>query len=304
MGSPRTGSTWLVRLLIHPWKLSGRSRSAMSRPAQGRGPDVSVIDESFLPQRLVALGSPPFANAATGAPEDFLQHTHQTANASYWLSDAYEDVWTVALRRLALERFAAQRDAAAEELGLSDPLVLVKEPNGAQGALLVRRLLPGSKLLFLLRDGRDVVDSMLAATEPGGWRGRRPGVSPVGEQDRLAFVEQQASLWLVRTRIVQQAYDETPAPQRLLVRYEELLEDTPTELARIDRWLGLGRSPTELARAVEANRFDSVRNRLQKRRRGARSASPGAWRQNLSAAEQELMGGLIGEKLEELGYDA
>jgi len=64
------------------------------------------------------------------------------------------------LRTLLLERFGAHLRRA----GGSDPLCVIKEPNGSQGAGFILFRLPCSRLLFLLRDGRDVVDSELDAS--------------------------------------------------------------------------------------------------------------------------------------------
>ena len=51
-------------------------------------------------------------------------------------------------------------------------LLLVKEPNGSQSADVIMRAQPTARLLFLLRDGRDVVDSELASFAVGGWQER------------------------------------------------------------------------------------------------------------------------------------
>src|SRR4051812_40349064 len=51
MGAPRTGSTWLLRLLIHPWILARGTPSGLRAPLPRRGrrlPDVVPIDESYL----------------------------------------------------------------------------------------------------------------------------------------------------------------------------------------------------------------------------------------------------------------
>ena len=41
---------------------------------------------------------------------------------------------------------------------------------------------------------------------------------------------------------------------------------------------------------------------MRGKRNGVRAASPGLWRENLSAAEQEAMQEILGPKLAELGY--
>ena len=47
--------------------------------------------------------------------------------------------------------------------------MVIKEVNGSHGADLVMSLFPRSKMIFLVRDGRDVLDSLLDANKEGGW---------------------------------------------------------------------------------------------------------------------------------------
>ena len=42
-----------------------------------------------------------------------------------------------------------------------NPYLVVKEPNTSEAADTLVKLLPSSRVVFLVRDGRDVVDSML-----------------------------------------------------------------------------------------------------------------------------------------------
>ncbi len=83
---------------------------------------------------------------------------------------AYEDVWRPEVRRLTLIRLYAVIERAREAgLKLADdpPLMVIKEVNGSHGADLVMSLFPRSKMIFLVRDGRDVLDSLLDANTDG-----------------------------------------------------------------------------------------------------------------------------------------
>jgi hypothetical protein len=96
-------------------------------------------------------------------------HSYRRDAPDYFLSDRYAEAWRAPLRTLVLARLAAQADAISERHSLRDPLAVIKEPNGSLGADLVMSLFPRSRLILLLRDGRDVVDSMLDAQAPGAW---------------------------------------------------------------------------------------------------------------------------------------
>ncbi len=296
MGSPRSGSSWLLRLLAHPWHVA-ETATGLDRPRlSGPRPDVVPVNESYLPNHL----------ALTPGPRRSLVWEQRADQPAYFFSAAYRASWEPALRALILGRFAAQEELARREHGLREPWIVIKEPNGSHGAELIARTLPRCRLVFLLRDGRDVVDSMLDADSPGGWRTRREGVIPVATpEQRMGLIERESLLWLRRTAAVESAC-EMLGPERVhRVRYEDLLADTPGELGRLDDWIGIGRSPARIRAAARAQRFGSLRNRLRARLRppaGMRAATPGLWRENMDGPERERLGELLNEKLAQLGY--
>ena len=182
--------------------------------------------------------------------------------------------------------------------------MLIKEPNGSQSADIIRGALPRARFLFLLRDGRDVVDSDLAAHQPGAWVTKEfPGAEGISERERLGFVVQSARKWLWRTEVTQRAYDAHPGP-KLTIRYEDLLVDAPGQMRMLLDWLGLAMADGELRAALDRHAFESV----PAERRGSleffRAASPGLWRENLNVEEQAAMEEVMGPKLRELGYAA
>src|SRR5581483_2283707 len=112
---------------------------------------------------------------------------------NYFLSDRFAEAWRPHLRVLVLARLAAQVDVVTREFGVRGGPVVIKEPNGSVGADFVMSLLPRSRLLFLLRDGRDVVDSMVDAQMPGGWlESPIPGRAAELREHRLALVKREA----------------------------------------------------------------------------------------------------------------
>jgi hypothetical protein len=160
-------------------------------------------------------------------------------------------------------------------------------------------------MLFLLRDGRDVVDSLVDAMlgKESWWaeRTRSLGRPP---QERLAFVSQHSNLWVRRTMATQRGFESLPSDQRLLVRYEDLLADTPAQLHRIFDWLRLGVTPDQVQEIAARHAFESAPDERRGPGKDMRAASPGLWRENLTEDEQRTMHEIMGPKLAELGYDA
>ena len=300
-GSPRTGSTWLLRLLTFPLEPDTGSPcgSAMRRRSRVR-PAAVPIDEPYLPQHF----SPILRAFADPGTPGFLLNPTRADEPSYFFSNQFAALWRPELRGLILRRFRGQVELAEREHSIDDPLVVVKEPNGSHGAEFVMSLLSRSRMIFQLRDGRDVIDSLLHAQMGTGWLVGSPLVDGIeGEAQRLEFVRREARLWVNRTIAVQRAYDAHPPDLRIEIRYEDLRADTMRILRGLVDWLGIQRTDEELEAAVEANRFESIRRRRKGPAKPFRAATPGLWRQNMTEREREVMEETMGEKLVELGYE-
>ena len=111
------------------------------------------------------------------------------------------------------------------------------------------------------------------------------------------FVSQQAAMWVHRTIASQRAFASLPSAQRLLVRYEELLSNTPAELRRIFDWLDVNVSEGDVEAIVARNAFNAVRRRLRGPGKAVRAATPGLWRRNLTDEEQQAVHEIMGGKL-------
>jgi hypothetical protein len=236
------------------------------------------------------------------APEMLRVNDGRADAPDYFFARRYERVWQPLLRELILRRFEAQVTEQANARAIEDPICVLKEPHGSIGADVLMATLPRSRLLFLLRDGRDVVDSELDASGSGSWAtDYLKGYAP-SDDDRLGHLRERAHAWLLGTLVTERAFERHPPELRRLVRYEDLLEDGEGQLAALDAWLGLDLGHDRIRAAVRDAEF--ARLPVEQRGRGkfARAAQPGLWRENLSAEEQAVLEELIGARLRELGY--
>jgi Sulfotransferase family len=282
LGSSRSGSTWLLRML-----------SELDR--------VVPLDDPHIGHHLGVWRPIALAWAAGGdhLPELKRLDEIKRDKDDYFFSDRYRDVWFPALKRMILTRFEAQvRTEAGPDF--SDPVLVVKEP-GSHAADLLLSMFPASGLIFLLRDGRDVVDSWLDAYQDGSWA-QEEGAFPVAPEGRLSFVRWQSSVWTYRTLTVQRAYESHPASRRVLVRYEDLLADPGAQLERICSTLGIDASPEQLTEVVGRHAYGQVPERSKGSGKVVRAARPGGWRENMTRAEKDAMLQIMGPKLDELGY--
>ncbi len=105
------------------------------------------------------------------------------------------------------------------------------------------------------------------------------------------------------------------SPNLLRVRYEDLLEDTVGELARIASFMNLEPTVEDLSRAVELSTADAMRaweqrqSDLWQQTRGTRAdirfvraARAGVWRSTLSAPSVALIEAAWGPLMRDLGY--
>jgi Sulfotransferase family len=284
VGSSRSGSTWLTRML-----------------AAHDG--VLRIDDPHIGHHLSVWRPISLAwGTATRLPELRTLGEVKGHHDDYFFSDRYRDAWEPALREMILTRFAAQAEDLAQDGGVRDPLIAVKDPGAAGVAELVSELFPRSRLLYIMRDGRDVVDSWLDAYRKGAW-GMDEGTYSLAPEGRLAFVRWQASVWLYRTEACQRAFERHDPGRRVQVRYEELRADPVRELARVCLKLGISTSLERVRQIVAELSYDEVPKASRGPGRRIRSAQPGAWRRNLSAEERAAMSQIMGPKLRELGYE-
>jgi hypothetical protein len=281
-GSSRSGSTWLLRMLAD---------------FDGMVP----IDDPHLGHHLGVWRPIPLAWAASeeGSPELTTLLELKREEPGYFFAERHRESWWQPLRALIQARFEAQ--AAEVGSGLSEPpRFVVKEP-GSHAAPLLAELFPRSKLVFLLRDGRDVVDSWLAAHQNGSWA-IPGGAFPVSAEGRLPLIRWLSAVWAYRTEAVLKAFEAHSPSDRILVRYEQLRECPADGLAAICATLGL--DAAHAAEIASRHEFEQLPAKSRGPLREARAAAPGSWRENLSAGERAAMHEALGATLARVGYPA
>jgi hypothetical protein len=281
MGSSRSGSTWLLEML---GELSG----------------TVTIDDPHIGHHL-GVWRPLALAWATACERPVLGELRELKREKddYFFSDRYRDQWMPALRDLIRARFAAQL-ADAPEFPHGPATLIVKEP-GSQAADLLFDAMPASRLIFLVRDGRDVVDSWLHAYREGSWA-ISEGAYPVKANGRQALIEWLASVWSYRMRTVAAVFSRLRDDQRVLVRYEELLDEPERELGRICEALAIAADEADLRRVGAEHEYEAVGAQDRGPLRAVRAAEPGGWRQSMSLAEQEAMAAIMDSELERFGY--
>jgi hypothetical protein len=323
-GSPRSGSTWLLRMLAHPFlpdsqrfRRNSHGTLGFSWEQDWRGVASALpVDEFRIGPHLAPPAPPIFRkdqrpqSTAKAHGSGTLPRTLPRVNdyfSSYAFSAAYADVWRPEFRRMTLVRLHAVLDRA-REAGLNvppdDPLLVIKEVNGSHAADLLRSLFPRSRMIFLVRDGRDVLDSLVDANKPGGWLTKGgSGRALETAEERHRFVREMALQWRTYMTACTRAYEEHDPDLRLKLRYEDLLANTEDHLRELNLWLGLSAEAQRIATIAEEHAFHNSPEGGRGPGKPWRSATPGGWREGLMPEEQETANEIMGPMLTELGYE-
>jgi hypothetical protein len=258
-GHSRTGSTWLSWMMAE-----------LENQERWHEPYVGMLFGNFLYQRLkdnpVVLNSPHFI-----------------------LTDRYREVWLRSVRNLVLEGGAARFPELRE-----DQYLAIKEPNGSIAAPLLMEATPGSRMIFLIRDPRDVIASRLDAFKEGGWAVQDRDLSTpekVKEQ-----TERLAKDYLRVVSMVQEAFD-ARSGKKALVRYEDLRHDTVNVLRAMYDALEVEADQAQIEAAAAKHSWEQIPESEKGKDKFFRKAQPGGWRDDLSGDQikiiEEITGPLI-----------
>ena len=263
--SPRSGTTWLgTKLLSHK---------------------TFIMDEPKIGYHLRNLDA--LMNSEQNIPS-------LKKKNDYFFSSDFKGVWKSHIRKLILNRIYSQfRDITKN--------VVIKEPHGVQGSPIISESLPNSKIIILIRDGRDIVDSYLAGFSEGGWLAKRIG-KPISPKERIPFIKRQSMIWVDVVKILVQVYNSHPKDSILLVKYENLKENTLEVLESIYTFLNIEISKNELNNLVNNFSYQNVPQELKGKGKAIRSASPGKWKENFNEEEKNAMENIMNEPLQKLGY--
>ena len=187
-------------------------------------------------------------------------------------------------------------------------LVLDKNPPYSLQADLLTRYWPDARFIHVLRDGRDVVTSLLAASN--AW-----AQSWAPKKTRTA-----AKTW---RRHVEGARRAGRSEQAYIeVRYEDLLKRGPSELARLFEFCGIHTTPEDCVSIYERFSFANIKSSYRQissiirsgeieRRYGPQLEEPegffregeaGTWKTVLTKRQCRIIEEVAGDLLEELGY--
>jgi hypothetical protein len=208
------------------------------------------------------------------------------SGGQYILGEPYKETWLGPMRDLVLGGAAARFPEVSGE-----GYLIIKEPNGSIGSPLLMEALPESRMIFLIRDPRDVVASSMDTRSEGGWlQERREDQRRASKPDRNpnAYARMRANSYVQQIEKTRQAY-RAHGGHKAMVRYEDLRVDTLKTMKRIYSALEIPVEEAELARSVEKNSWENIPEEEKGEGKKRRKAQPGGWREDLTARQVEIV---------------
>jgi hypothetical protein len=259
LGSPRTGSTWLSKIMAE-----------LENQERWHEPYVGLLFGSFVYERL--------------------QDNDKLLNSpAFIMGEPYREVWLNSIKNFVLEGAKARYP----ELRRNQYLV-IKEPNGSIGAPLLLEATPKSRLIFLIRDPRDVVASRLDAFKEGSWTQQDRSY---GTQEELnEFTKRLAEDYFRMVSQVESAYETHPG-KKVTVRYEDLRQNPVDTLKTMYGTLGIEAAESQLKVAVMKHSWEQIPESEKGSGKFYRSAQPGGWRNDLSPEQIQIIENVTGPVL-------
>jgi len=261
-GSPRSGTTWLGTQL-----LSHKKNITWHEPYIGY--HLGLFKKSWYKNRK-----------------------------EYFFSEYHKNNWLPFLRKLILARTFSLSQTLEKN-------IIIKEPNGSNSADIIMECFPNSKLIFLQRDGRDVVDSLMDTHQANSWSKQIPNLNRKPLETEIVkneAIKKYSENWKEITNIVWETFKKHKPEFCLLVKYEDLIKDTHSNLKKIYQFLDVNIENSELNEIIERHDFKNIPSDQKGSGKFYRSASPGAWKNNFTTKEQELMNSIMSETLKQFEY--
>jgi sulfotransferase family protein len=246
LGSGRTGSSWLSSMM-----------RTLPDHARWNEPNVGKLFGRFYYERT-------------------LQGKEHKDN--FILASGFRETWLGSIRRVVLDG----ANARFPELAESGGYLVIKEPHGSLGAPLLMEALPESRMVFLVREPKDVVASALHVSFV------RETASTPRWQEAEEFVRTRAKDYLRDVNHTKQAY-EVHEGRKVLVRYEDLKADTLGTIKRIYTALEISVEERELARAVKKGALENIPEDKKGPGTVRRRGTSGGWREDLTPQQVEIV---------------
>jgi len=216
----------------------------------------------------------------------------------YFFSEKYRDGWKIFLKKLILNRIYDQFNNISSK-------IIIKEPSGSMASDIIANCLPNSKIIILLRDGRDVVDSKIDESRPDGWeiKLKKGNREPITEEDKLHWIDTYARMWVSQMKVLTNTFENHHKNLRYLLRYEDLIKNTLSELQKIYNFIGIKIDQSTLEEIIKKFSFENISEKEKGKGKFRRFATPGKWKDSFNEEEKLLLEKIMKPMLQKLNFE-
>lgn len=292
----RSGSTWLSQDILC-WK--GRARP-MDEP--GLGKMFAPLD--WVAERFYDLGKKA-THFESGLDYDRKDRMRSDGSVippferSFIFARQENQIWSAQNWNLYLDliRETAFRHVVNEWGVIDYDSVVFKMPNDSHAADVIMQAFPDSFMIFLMRDGRDVLKSRFS---PFG----SPDLAETKDRQlRLHAVAFYSHFWNFQVDIMQSAFDYHSPDRRVLVHYEDLRREPAQWVSLIFDRIGASLSDDELAEVVAQTSLENIPASQKGPDKPRQTGLVGRYGDVFTEEEIGLMEAIMGPNLLRFGYE-
>jgi hypothetical protein len=261
IGSPRSGTTWLQTMI-------------------GAHPLVCTTVEL----RLYSQYTAPWIKAWKEEAANIVQGRWHQGLPFLWSEDEFYRFLRGFLKKVYEKVIATNPEATH---------ILDKHPGYSLYVEDIQRLLPRARFIHVIRDGRDVAVSMVAARKQVGFG--------------TATIQDSAAAWKEHVRAAQKARQYQD--RYMEVRYEDLFTAGADILKSVFDFCGLPATVERVTGIVNAHQFKQMKaerrsadKRVRVNQAHYRKGRVGSWREELGPFQRYIFNEIAGDLLRELGY--
>ena len=268
---PRSGTSWLAKQLLSY--------------------NTHTMDEPCIGEHLCI---PKFSTWETLRNID-LQQKRQSSPEHYFFSERYADVWKHFARKLILNRIYSQFPDLSKN-------IIIKEPHGSLAADIISECLPNSKIIILLRDSRDIIDSLVDGRSEGGWIVKNGGKPLSSQQSRINLIKQNAHQWVRLIEVLTKLSQSHNKKLQITITYEDLRKNTLKVLEGLYRFIGIQIDKEVIEKIISKYAFENIPESSRGRQFTTRFATPGKWKEQFNDNDKKMMEEIMGPTLKKLNY--
>ena len=174
--------------------------------------------------------------------------------------------------------------------------LVFKLPNDSQGADFIMRAFPRSHMIFLMRDGRDVMRSRFTPFAS-------PTLAETNDAELRKFaVAYYAHLWNFEVEIIQSAFDAHPADRRHFLTYEGLRLNPRETIENLLNNIGMPLTGEEMDQLVHDVRLENMPAATRGPDKARQEGRVGGFRDQFSDEEIHIMDTIMRDNLIRYGY--